>query len=73
MPSQTALAALVILGAVAYALGRALLARLGAGGAATEKARRLEADERAARAQGQVMAQRRSAQDVADDLDHGRF
>lgn len=73
MPSPTALAAVIVLGAVAYALGRALLARLGAGGAATEKARRVEADLRAAKTQGEVMAQRRSAEDVADDLDHGRF
>lgn len=72
MSSLTALIVAAI-GAVAYALGRAVLVRLGAAGAEAEKARRTEADLRASKLQAEIMAQRRSAENVAEDLDHGRF
>lgn len=68
-----AIIGLAIIGLALYALGRAALARLIAGAAATERARRAEADLAIARAQGKIMAERRSVDDVADDLDRGRF
>lgn len=73
MSSLTALAIVAIAGAVAYALGRAVMARLAAAGAVAEKSRRAEADLRASKLQAEIMAQRRSAENVAEDLDHGRF
>jgi len=60
-------------GVVVYALGRAALARLVAGGAEREKARRAEADLHAAKRQAEIMVERRSMENVAEDLDHGRF
>lgn len=60
-------------GVVAYALGRATLARLVVGGGDREKARRAEDALRAARRQAEIMVERRSVEDVAQDLDHGRF
>jgi hypothetical protein len=50
-----------------------MLARLVAGGAAKEKARRAESDMRAAKRQAEIMVERRSVEDVSQDLDHGRF
>jgi hypothetical protein len=60
-------------GVVLYALGRAALARLVAGGADQEKARRAEADLHAAKRQAEIMVERRSVEDVSQDLDLGRF
>ena len=63
----------VAAGVVAYALGRAVFARLVAGGGDREKARRAEADSRAAKRQAEIMMERRSVENVSQDLDHGRF
>jgi hypothetical protein len=68
-----ALCFVVVAGVVAYALGRATLARLVAGGGDREKARRTETELRAARRQAEIMVERRSVEDVAQDLDRGRF
>ncbi|ULO25033.1 hypothetical protein [Methylocystis sp. SB2] len=73
MPKLIALGLVAVAGVVAYALGRAMLARLVAGGAANEKARRAESDLRAAKRQAEIMVERRSVEDVSQDLDHGRF
>ena len=59
--------------AVFYGLGHALLARLTQAGSDAERARRLQADLDTAREQGRIMAQQRTADDVADDLEQGRF
>lgn len=63
----------VVAGLVLYGLGRAMLARLVAGGGDKEKARRDEADLDAAKRQAEIMVERRSAEDVSQDLDSGRF
>ncbi|MFA6205072.1 MAG: hypothetical protein WC689_02580, partial [Methylocystis sp.] len=68
-----ALGLVAVAGVVAYALGRAVLTRLVAGGAAKENARRAESDLRAAKRQAEIMVERRSVEDVSQDLDHGRF
>ncbi len=60
-------------GVVLYALGRAILARLVAGGGDREKARRDEAELHAAKRQAKIMVERRSVEDVSQDLDLGRF
>lgn len=73
MSKLIALGVVAVAGAVLYALGRALLARLVAGGGDKEKARRDEADLQAAKRQAQVMVERRSEDDVSQDLDLGRF
>ena len=38
-----------------------------------EKARRAESDMRAAKRQAEIMVERRSVEDVSQDLDHRRF
>jgi len=73
MSKLIALSLVVVAGVVAYALGRAMLARLVAGGVEREKARRAEADSRAAKRQAEIMMERRSVENVSQDLDHGRF
>lgn len=73
MSGLTTLVIVAIMGAVAYALGRAVMARLAAAGAAAEKSRRAEADLRAAAIKAEIMTERRSAENVAKDLDAGRF
>ncbi|MGD9545196.1 MAG: hypothetical protein AB7F41_02895 [Methylocystis sp.] len=73
MTKLIALGLVAAVGVVLYALGRAVLARLVAGGADREKARRAEADLSAAKRQAKIMVERRSVEDVAQDLDHGRF
>ena len=73
MSKLMALGVIVVAGAVAYALGRAMLARLVAGGGDREKARRLEADLEAAKRQAEIMVERRSVENVSQDLDLGRF
>ncbi|MBG0800812.1 MAG: hypothetical protein WBO09_11845 [Methylocystis silviterrae] len=73
MSKLTALCLVAVAGVVAYALGRAVLARLVAGGAAKENARRAESNMRAAKRQAEIMVERRSVEDVSQDLDHGRF
>ncbi|MBG0798678.1 hypothetical protein IYX23_13470 [Methylocystis sp. L43] len=73
MSKLIALSLVVVAGVVAYALGRATLARLVAGGVEREKARRAEADSRAAKRQAEIMMERRSVENVSQDLDHGRF
>ncbi|MGJ0396560.1 MAG: hypothetical protein ACR65U_10085 [Methylocystis sp.] len=73
MSKLTALGVVVVAGAVVYALGRAMLARLVAGGGDKEKARRDEADLQAAKRQAEIMVERRSVEDVSQDLDRGRF
>jgi hypothetical protein len=73
MSRLTALSLVAVAGVVAYALGRVVLARFVAGGAAEEKARRAESDMRAAKRQAEIMVERRSVEDVSQDLDHGRF
>lgn len=73
MSRLTALSLVAVAGVVAYALGRVVLARLVAGGAAEEKARRAGSDMRAAKRQAEIMVERRSVDDVSQDLDHGRF
>ncbi|CCJ06951.1 hypothetical protein [Methylocystis sp. SC2] len=73
MSKLIALALVAAAGVVAYALGRAVLARLVAGGGAAENARRAESDMRAAKRQAEIMVERRSVEDVSQDFDHGRF
>lgn len=73
MSKLIALSLVIIAGVVVYALGRAALRRLVAGGADREKARHADADLRAAKRQAEIMVERRSLEDVAQDLDHGRF
>lgn len=73
MPSLTTLAIILTAGIVVYGLARAILARIVAAGADAARARRLEAELRAARRQGEIMAEHRNADNVADDLDRGRF
>jgi hypothetical protein len=73
MPSLTTLAIIAVAGVVSYGLGRALLARLVGAGGDAERASRAQADLRVAKEQGRIMAEQRTADDVADDLDHGRF
>jgi hypothetical protein len=73
MSTLIALSLVAVAGVVAYALGRAALARLVAGGVEREKARRAEADLRAAKRQTEIMMERRSVENVSQDLDHGRF
>lgn len=73
MPKLVALCLVMVAGVVAYALGRAALARLVASGVDAEKARRAEADLIAAKRQAEIMVARRSIENVAEDLDLGRF
>lgn len=73
MPKLIALSLVAVVGVVVYALGRAALARLIAGGADQEKARRAKADLHAAKRQAEIMVERRSVENVAEDLDLGRF
>jgi hypothetical protein len=73
MSKLTVFGLVAIAGVVLYALGRALLARLVAGGGDQEKARRVEADLHAAKRQAEIMVERRSVEDVSQDLDLGRF
>lgn len=73
MPKLIALSVVTVAGVVLYALGRAILARLVASGGDREKARRDEADLRAAKRQAEIMVERRSEEDVSQDLDLGRF
>jgi len=56
-----------------YGLGRALIARLVAGGAAEEEARRAEAALATAQRQASIMSEDRTRDDVAKDLDRGDF
>ncbi|MFO1125135.1 MAG: hypothetical protein U1E25_07550 [Methylocystis sp.] len=73
MSKLSALSVVAVAGVVLYALGRAILARLVASGGDREKARRDEADLRAAKRQAEIMVERRSEEDVSQDLDLGRF
>jgi hypothetical protein len=73
MSKLTAFGLAAIAGVVLYALGRALLARLVAGGGDQERARRGEADLHAAKRQADIVVERRSVEDVSQDLDLGRF
>ncbi len=73
MSKLTELGLVVAAGVAFYALGRAVLARLVAGGGDKEKARRNEADLRAAKQQAEIMVERRSVENVSQDLDLGRF
>ncbi len=73
MAKLTEFGLVVVAGIVAYALGRAMLARLVASGGDKEKARRDEADLRAAKQQAEIMVERRSVENVSQDLDLGRF
>ncbi|MBI1981351.1 MAG: hypothetical protein HYS63_07345 [Methylocystis sp.] len=73
MSKLTEFALVAVAGVVLYALGRAILARLVAGGGDKEKARRDEAELRAAKRQAEIMVERRSVEDVSQDLDLGRF
>ena len=51
----------------------AVIALAGAAGAAREKQRRAEATAAVTRRQAEIMIEEKSVDDVADDLDHGRF
>jgi hypothetical protein len=73
MSRLTELGLVIVAGVVLYGLGRAMLARLVAGGGDREKARHDEADLRAAKRQAEIMVERRSEEDVSQDLDLGRF
>ncbi len=73
MSRLTGLCLVAVAGVVAYALGRVAFARLVAGGGAKEKARPAESDIRAAKRQAEIMVERRSVENVSQDLDHGRF
>jgi hypothetical protein len=73
MSRLTELGLVIIAGVVLYGLGRAMLARLVAGGGDKEKARRDESDLHAAQRQAEIMVERRSVEDVSQDLDLGRF
>lgn len=73
MSKLTEFALVAVAGVVLYALGRAILARLVAGGGDREKARRDEAELRAEKRQAEIMVERRSVDDVSQDLDLGRF
>ena len=73
MPKLVALCLVVVAGVVAYALERAALTRLVTSGVDAEKARRAEADLIAAKRQAEIMVERRSIENVAEDLDLGRF
>ncbi|MBM3552741.1 MAG: hypothetical protein FJX45_13480 [Alphaproteobacteria bacterium] len=73
MSKLIAFSVVIVAGAVVYALGRAMLARLVGGGGDREKARRVEADLDAAMRQAEIMVERRSVENVSQDLDHGRF
>ncbi|MGD9656580.1 MAG: hypothetical protein AB7U61_02910 [Methylocystis sp.] len=73
MSKLTELGLVFVAGLVLYGLGRATLARLVAGGGDKEKARRDEADLHAAKRQADIMVERRSVEDVSQDLDLGRF
>ncbi len=73
MSKLTEFALVAVAGVVLYALGRAILARLVAGGGDKEKARRDEAELRAEKRQAEIMVERRSVDDVSQDLDLGRF
>ncbi len=73
MSKLTEFGLVVVAGVVVYALGRAMLARLVAGGGDKEKARREKADLRAAKQQAEIMVERRSVENVSQDLDLGRF
>ena len=73
MSKLIALSVVAVAGVVLHALGRAMLARLVAGGGDNEKARRDEADLRATKRQAEIIVERRSVDDVSQDLDLGRF
>lgn len=51
----------------------AVIALAGAAGEAREKQRRAEATAAVTRRQAEIMIEEKSVDDVADDLDHGRF
>jgi hypothetical protein len=68
-----ALAGLGVLGAVLYGFGRSFIGGLREGGRDAARAERARADLRAARRQGEIMVEQRSVDDVAKDLDAGRF
>jgi uncharacterized membrane-anchored protein len=66
-------AVVVVAGGVIYALRRYVYQQLQEGGGAAERARRAEADLSVAKRQGEIMAQQKDIEDVAKDLDDGRF
>jgi uncharacterized membrane-anchored protein len=66
-------AVVVVAGGVIYALRRYVYQKLQEGGGAAERARRAEADLSVAKRQGEIMAQQKDIEDVAKDLDDGRF
>lgn len=68
-----AVAAIVVAGGVVYALRRYVYDKLVQDGGAIERARRAEADLALARRQGEIMAEQKDVEDVAKDLDAGRF
>jgi hypothetical protein len=65
--------ALIVAGLVIYALRRFVYGKIAEAGAATERAKRAQADLAVAKRQGEIMAQHKDIEDVAKDLDDGRF
>ncbi len=72
-PVVIAIAAVIVAGAVAYLLRRFVYGKIADGGGAAERAERAEQDLAVAKKQSDIMAKDRSVEDVANDLDGGRF
>lgn len=66
-------AVVVVAGGVIYALRRYVYQQLQEGGGAAERARHAESDLSVAKRQGEIMVEQRDVEDVAKDLDDGRF
>jgi len=72
-PVLIAIVAVIVAGAVAYLLRRYVYRQIATGGGAAERAARAEHDLAVAKKQSDIMAKDRSVEDVANDLDSGRF
>jgi hypothetical protein len=73
MPSLATLAIIFTSGAVLYSLGRAILAALVETGRSAERVRETERKAELLRRQSEIMLEAKDPENVAEDLDSGRF
>lgn len=73
MPSLATLAIILTSGVVLYSLGRAVLAALAETGRSAERVREAERKASLLRRQSEIMLEAKDLENVAKDLDSGRF
>lgn len=73
MPSLATLAIIFTSGALLYSLGRAVLAALAETGRSAERVREAERETKLLRRQSEIMLEAKDPENVAKDLDSGRF